>query len=78
MRVLGVDARQTEPPAGMERLAGADELDRLLPEADWVIMTIPHTPETEGLMRLERLRLMKRSRVPDQHRQGDDRKADGP
>lgn len=61
MRVIGVDARQTEPPPGMELLAGPEQLDRLLPEADWLIMTIPHTPETEGLIQLERLRLMKRS-----------------
>src|SRR5690606_25149395 len=40
MRVIGVDARQTEPPPGMELLAGPEQLDRLLPEADWLIMTI--------------------------------------
>ena len=30
----------------------------LLPRADFVIMTIPHTPATEGLMHRERLRRM--------------------
>jgi phosphoglycerate dehydrogenase-like enzyme len=59
MRVLGVDTRQTEPPPGMSLLAGPDQLDTLLPEADWVIMTVPHTPETEGLMHGERFRRMK-------------------
>jgi phosphoglycerate dehydrogenase-like enzyme len=61
MRVIGVDARQTEAPEGMEALVGPAHLDRLLPEADWVILTIPHTPETEGLIDLGRLRLMKPS-----------------
>ena len=36
-------------------------LDQLLPRADFVIMTIPHTPQTEGLMGAERFKLMKRS-----------------
>lgn len=61
MRVIGVDARQTEPPEGMSLLAGAEQLDLMLPEADWVILTIPHTPETEGLIDMGRLRLMKPS-----------------
>jgi phosphoglycerate dehydrogenase-like enzyme len=61
MRVLGVDARRADPPEGMEAIYGPDQLDGLLPEADWVIMTIPHTPETEGLMDLGRLRLMRPS-----------------
>lgn len=61
MRVIGIDARSTDPPPGMEAIYGPDQLDRLLPEADWLIMTIPHTPETEGLMHLERFRRMKSS-----------------
>jgi phosphoglycerate dehydrogenase-like enzyme len=32
-----------------------------LPQADFVIMTIPHTPATEGLMDRQRLRRMKKS-----------------
>jgi phosphoglycerate dehydrogenase-like enzyme len=36
-------------------------LDDLLPRADFVILTIPHTPETEGLMNAERFGRMKRS-----------------
>lgn len=61
MRVIGVDARRAEPPEGMTALYGQDRLDALLPEADWVIMTIPHTPDTEGLIDLGRLRLMRPS-----------------
>jgi phosphoglycerate dehydrogenase-like enzyme len=61
MRVVGLDARRDDTPDGVAELARPEDLDRLLPEADFVIMTIPHTPETEGLMQAERFRLMKRS-----------------
>ncbi len=61
IRVIGIDARSQDLPAGMIALHGPDRLDQLLPQADWVIMTIPHTPETEGLMNMERFRLMKSS-----------------
>jgi len=61
MRVIGVDARRTDPPQGMAELHRPERLDALLPQADFVIMTIPHTPATEGLMDRERLRRMKPS-----------------
>jgi phosphoglycerate dehydrogenase-like enzyme len=38
-----------------------EALDRLLPEADFVIMTVPHTPHTEGMMNAARFALMKPS-----------------
>jgi len=60
MRVVGVDARRTEVPEGIAELHRADDLDRLLPEADFVILTIPHTPETEGMFDARRFGLMKR------------------
>lgn len=61
MRVIGIDARREDKPEGVAELHRPDELDRLLPEADFVIMTIPHTPETEGLMNTERFGRMKNS-----------------
>jgi phosphoglycerate dehydrogenase-like enzyme len=61
MRVVGVDARRAAPPAGVAALHRPDELDRLLPEADFVLLTIPHTPETEGMFDARRFGLMKRS-----------------
>jgi phosphoglycerate dehydrogenase-like enzyme len=61
IRVIGVDARREQAPEGVAELHRPDALDRLLPLADWVIMTIPHTPQTEGLMNADRFRLMKRS-----------------
>src|SRR6266851_8405671 len=45
MRVVGTDARLTERPTGVAELHRPDELDTLLPSADFVILTVPHTPE---------------------------------
>jgi phosphoglycerate dehydrogenase-like enzyme len=59
MRVIGVDARRTDCPAGVSEMHPPDELDHLLPLADFVILTIPHTPETEGLMDAARFGRMK-------------------
>jgi phosphoglycerate dehydrogenase-like enzyme len=61
MRVIGVDARRREAPPGVAELHGAEALDSLLPRADFVILTIPHTPATEGLMNRARFQRMKRT-----------------
>jgi phosphoglycerate dehydrogenase-like enzyme len=61
MRVIGVDGRRTDPAPGVAELHAPQDLDALLPRADFVIMTVPHTPATEGLMNRERLRRMKPS-----------------
>lgn len=58
-RVLGIEPRpEQESPA---ELHGLEDLDRLLPEADFVITTVPHTPETEGMWDAGRFALMKPS-----------------
>src|SRR6059036_2426762 len=61
MYVMGVDARRREAPPGVLKLDGPDALDSLLPLADFVILTVPHTPETEGFMHRARFQLMKRT-----------------
>ena len=61
MRVLAVDARRTEKPEHVTELAPASALDRLLPEADFVILTVPHTPATEGFFNVTRFAAMKRT-----------------
>ncbi len=61
MRVVGIDARLEEKPEGVAELHQPDALDDLLPQADFVIMTVPHTPETEGMMNAARLKRMKRT-----------------
>ena len=59
MTIAGVDARRRTAPPGVAELHPPEALDRLLPRADFVILTVPHTPETEGLMHAGRLAAMK-------------------
>ncbi len=59
MTVIATDARRTSPPLGVDELYGADQLDRLLPRADFVVLTVPHTPKTEGLMDRSKFQRMK-------------------
>jgi phosphoglycerate dehydrogenase-like enzyme len=61
MHVMGVDPRRREAPPGVMKLDGPDALDSLLPLADFVILTVPHTPATQGFMDRGRFRLMKRT-----------------
>jgi phosphoglycerate dehydrogenase-like enzyme len=61
LRVIGVDPRRREAPPGVSELQGPAALDALLPRADFVILTVPHTPETEGFMHRARFQRMKRS-----------------
>lgn len=61
VRVLGLDARKQQATDGVAELHPPGALDRLLPEADFVILTVPHTPETEGMMNAERFGRMKQS-----------------
>ena len=58
-RVIGVDPRP-ERDAPAEIIPPA-QLDARLTEADFVVTTVPHTPETEGMWNTARFRAMKRS-----------------
>ena len=61
MHVMGVDARRREAPPGVLKLDGPDALDSLLPLADFVVLTVPHTPETDGFFHRARFARMKRT-----------------
>jgi phosphoglycerate dehydrogenase-like enzyme len=61
MTVIGTDARRDAAPPGVSEMHPPEALDALLPRADFVILTVPHTPQTEGLMDRARFRRMKRS-----------------
>jgi phosphoglycerate dehydrogenase-like enzyme len=61
MRVIGVDERRRDKPPGVTELHRGDELDALLPTADFVVLTVPHTPETEGFMNRTRFQQMKKT-----------------
>ncbi|MFC0624530.1 D-2-hydroxyacid dehydrogenase [Kribbella deserti] len=59
--VIGVDARTAGPLPGFARVEPAEALDALLPTADLVILTVPHTPATEGFFDAKRFALLRPS-----------------
>lgn len=58
MWVIGV-SRHGNPHPGTDEMHAVDELDELLPRADYVFVSTPMTPETQGLMNEQRLRSMR-------------------
>lgn len=60
MEVLGVRRHPGgERPEGVRRVVGQDSLAEVLPHADFVVMTVPHTRRTEGLLGTTELNRMK-------------------
>ncbi len=59
MKVLATDARRHDKPEHVDELHPPEALDTLLPRADFVILTVPHTPATEGFFNRARFRLMR-------------------
>jgi phosphoglycerate dehydrogenase-like enzyme len=60
MRVWGVRRHPQKAATGVERMVGPDQLLDVLPEADIVVITLPHTPETTHLFDARALAAMKR------------------
>ena len=60
MEVIGIEPRPEYELPNVE-IYTPDALDDMLPRADFVITTVPHTPETEGTFNDRRFRLMKDS-----------------
>ena len=61
MAVTGVDPRVTDLPRGVREMHTPDELDKALPKADFVIVTVPETPQTQGLFTFKRFKKMKKT-----------------
>ena len=61
MTVLGVDPRLPAPSAGVSELHRPDDLLEVLPRGDFVIVTVPETPETQGMFGRAQFRAMKSS-----------------
>ncbi len=61
MTVIGTDARREKAPPAVSEMRKPEALDELLPRADFVILTVPHTPATEGFFNRARFQRMKRS-----------------
>lgn len=59
MRVLAVDPRREDRPPEVAELWKPDRLDDLLAESDFVVVTVPQTPETTGLFDAARFARMK-------------------
>jgi phosphoglycerate dehydrogenase-like enzyme len=60
-RIVATDARLEEKPNFVDDLRRPADLDVLLPDADAVVLTVPHTPETYRLIDARRLDTMKAS-----------------
>ncbi len=59
MHVVGVDPRETTAPEGMAELVATERLDEKLAEADFVILTVPESPQTLNMFNAERFAAMK-------------------
>jgi phosphoglycerate dehydrogenase-like enzyme len=60
-RIIAANRSAREPGGGVEQVFPLGELDRMLPECDYVVLCTALGLETEGLIGARRLALMKRS-----------------
>ena len=60
MEVIGIEPRPEYDLPYVE-FHIPDQLDDVLPRADFVITTVPHTPETEGMFNSASFKLMKQT-----------------
>jgi phosphoglycerate dehydrogenase-like enzyme len=58
MRIFG-SSRHPKPLPNFDKVVGANEWKELLPEADFVVIATPLTPETKGMIDVETLRLFR-------------------
>ena len=61
MTVIGVRRNSARSVEGISQMLGPDRLHQALPQADFVILTLPLTPETEGMIGQPEFALMKPS-----------------
>lgn len=57
-RITGVNRRGRSPGADFDAVATLDALDGVLPETDLLVMSLPSTPETRGILDDRRLGLL--------------------
>jgi D-2-hydroxyacid dehydrogenase (NADP+) len=61
MRVLGVDVQSFEPPSTVEKLHPLSQLHEVIPQVDVLVVAVPLTAETQGLIGTQELGLLKSS-----------------
>ena len=59
--ITGVNRRGVNPDGIFDRIVTISEIDSVLPETDLLILSLPSTKETRGLLTEERLRLLPES-----------------
>ncbi len=59
MRIVAVDVFPQEKPDYVAELWPLERLDDLLRSADYVVVTVPYTPQTEGMIGAEQIAQMK-------------------
>ena len=60
MEVIGVDPKDIPPSPFVERIVRPDRLDEVLPQADVIFVSAPHTPQSEKMIGARQFELMKR------------------
>jgi len=61
--VLATNRELGNKPDFVEEVVSPDQLDEMLPRADFVVLSVPHTKETHHLFNAEKLQKMKSSAV---------------
>ena len=62
-RTLGLKRTVRGTVEGFDQVFPMERLDDLLPQADVVVLVVPHSPQTVGLMNEDRLRRMKEGAI---------------
>jgi phosphoglycerate dehydrogenase-like enzyme len=63
MRVVATRRSSAEGPPGVEVMTGDDRLERMLAASDYLVVTVPRTAETEGMIGARELALLPRGAV---------------
>lgn len=61
MQVLGMEVRNVEPPSGVDEMFLPEQMDEILARSDFLVLCVPHTPDTAGLITRRELALMPKS-----------------